>query len=88
MGLLETRWVGTYQGREITVIRNEVSRAFIIKCDGSPITRGRRSWIGTGSVSGDVDIDGKRVLVAAELTFGGKCALSADGQALECSRVR
>jgi hypothetical protein len=89
MGLFGTRWEASYQGHNVTVLRNEMTRGFSIEWDGREIARRSWSMVGLGELHGSAEIDGKDVDVKVVLDVGGPmlgagvCRISVDGANVE-----
>lgn len=86
MGLLSTRWEANYQGHNITVARNEVTRGFAVEWDGREIARRAWSFVGLGELHGTADVDGTAYDVRVVLEWGegiltdGACKIFVDGE--------
>ncbi len=86
MGLLATRWEAKYEGHNITVSRNELTRGFSLEWDGHEIARRAWSFVGLGELHGTADMSGKNVDVHVTLGFGegpftdGSCTIKIDGR--------
>ena len=87
MGLLETSWEATYQGQRITVARNEVTRGFVVECDGDRVAKQSWSLVGTGSIEGTLSLDGREVPIVVTLTPISKCTITIDGEDVPVERV-
>lgn len=89
MGLLATRWEAEYEGHNITVSRNEVTRGFSLEWDGHEIARRAWSFVGLGELHGTAEFDGKQHDVHVVLSFGpglltdGTCTIKVDGKTIE-----
>jgi hypothetical protein len=99
MGLLSTRWEATYEGHNITVSRNEVTRGFQVEWDGRQIAHRTWSWVGLGELHASADLgDGKHAEVNVKLDWGdgplkgvgtdGKCILTVNGQEIPVTHVK
>ena len=94
MGLLTTRWEATYEGHNLTVLRNELGRGFTLEWDGKEIARRSWSLVGLGELHGSAEAEGKAHEVKAVLAWAGlseldgKCTISVDGTELEVRHIR
>ncbi len=95
MGLIATRWEAKYEGHNITVARNEITRGFSIEWDGHEIARRAWSFIGIGELHGSAELNGKAVDVHVILGIGdgpftdGSCAIKVDGNVVpEVQHIR
>lgn len=75
MGILGTRWEAKYEGHEIAVSRNELTKGFKLEWDGTEIARRTWSWIGLGELQATAELDGKPVDVHVAIEWGGLSAL-------------
>jgi len=88
MGLLATRWEAKYEGHNITVARNELTRGFSIEWDGHEIARRAWSFVGLGELHGSAELDGKPIDVHVQLGLGGgswdgSCTIKVNGTELK-----
>ena len=88
MGLLATRWEAKYEGHNVTVARNEVTRGFSIEWDGHEIARRAWSFVGLGELHGTADVGGRDIDVHVTLGLGGgswdgSCTIRVDGKTIE-----
>jgi hypothetical protein len=94
MGLLGTRWEAKYEGHNITVSRNELTRGFSLEWDGQESARRVWSLIGLGELHGSAEHAGKPVDVRVALEWGegigtdGECKISVDGKPIDVKHVR
>lgn len=94
MGLLATRWEAKFEGHNITVGRNEVTRGFSLEWDGQELARRVWSLVGLGELHGSADVDGKHHEVHVKLTLGDKllsdgvCEITVDGKPVEVTHIR
>jgi hypothetical protein len=94
MGLLATRWEGTYEGHNITVARSEVTRGFSLEWDGKEIAHRTWSWVGLGELHASAEREGGHHDVKATLSWGegiltdGACTVTVDGKPVTMQHVR
>ena len=94
MGLLETRWEGTYEGHAVVVSRNEIGRGFKIEWDGEVIANRTWSWVGLGELEGTAKVAGEPVAVKATIRWAGfreldgKCTVAVDGDEVALTHVK
>lgn len=94
MGLITTRWEAKYEGHNITVSRNELSRGFALEWDGLEIARRAWSLMGLGELHGSAESGGKyhEIKVAIEWTslseLDGKCTITVDGKEIPVTHIR
>ena len=94
MGILGTRWEGTYEGHSIVVSRNELTKGFQIDWDGQEIAKRSWSWIGLGELAGTAELNGKPVEVHVALEWGGlkqldgTCTVTVDGTKVPVERAK
>jgi hypothetical protein len=94
MGILGTRWEGKYDGHDVAVSRNELTKGFQLDWDGSEIARRTWSWIGLGELPATVELEGRPVDVRVALEWGGlsdlngKCTVTVDGNYVSMTRVK
>jgi hypothetical protein len=98
MGFLKTRWKAEYQGHELGVLRNELSKRISLEWDGVEVAH-RSSVIGLGSLQATVDVgsgyrDSGQVEVRVTVEWGGSarlahgsCTITVDGSELPVERV-
>jgi hypothetical protein len=81
MALLSCRWEADWNGHHFTVHRNEVTKGFSVEFDGRVLDERRWSLIGTGTLTGTVEVDGREVpvKVTLPLSLRGRCDLEVDG---------
>jgi hypothetical protein len=99
MGILRTRWEGSFRGHNLAVERDELSKGFWLEWDGVEIARRRWSWIGLGELHATADVDASyresgHVDVQVKIEWGGvtkmahgRCTAIVDGESLELERV-
>ena len=98
MGLFNTRWEAKYQGHDIVVARNELTKGFRLDWDGAELARRSWSFVGLGELHASVELDGKHVEVNVKLDWGdgalkgigtdGKCILTVDGKDIPVTHVK
>ena len=94
MGLLGTRWEGKYEGHNVTVGRNELTKGFALEWDGREIAHRTWSWIGLGELHASAEHGGGHVDVKVALEWGkgigtdGSCTVTVDGKPIEMTHVR
>lgn len=93
MGLLGTRWEAAYEGHNITVARNELTKGFSVEWDGVEIARRAWSFIGLGELHGSAEHAGRPVEVHVALEWAGlgsdgTCKITVDGAPVAVTHVR
>jgi hypothetical protein len=84
MGLFSTRWEAQYEGHNLTVSRNELTRGVVLEWDGREIAR-KRSFVGLAELRTAPD-GGPTVHV--RVRPGSRCEISVDGTPVTVSRVQ
>jgi hypothetical protein len=94
MGLLGTRWEASYEGHNLVVSRNELTRGFGLEWDGQEIARRTWSLIGLGELHASAEHDGKPLDVKVVIYWGGfaemdgKCMITVGGQEIPVRHVK
>jgi hypothetical protein len=94
MGLLGTRWEATYEGHNLVVSRNELTKGFSLEWDGHEIAKRLWSLIGLGELHTSAEHDGKPVDVKVVIYWGGfsemdgKCLITVDGREIPVKHVK
>lgn len=98
MGLLGTRWEAKFDGHQVVVTRNELTRGFALAWDGQEIAHRTWSWVGLGELHGTADYGGKHAEVHVKLDAGdgplkgigtdGRCTITVNGTPLEVTHVK
>ncbi len=95
MGWTSTRWEASYQGHNITVSRNELTKGFKVEWDGREIAHRTWSWIGLGELHGSAELGDKHVDVHVTLDAtlkdigtDGQCRIAIDGAPIAVKHIR
>lgn len=94
MGLLGTRWEATYEGHELVVSRNELTRGFKLEWDGTEIASRVWSLVGLGQLHGSAQAKDRPVDVHVSIQWGGfseldgVCTIRVDGQEIPVRHVK
>jgi hypothetical protein len=94
MGILASKWQAKYEGHDIVVARNELTRGFNISWDGTEIAHRTWSWVGLGELHGSAELNGKPVEISVTLKWGGPsemnghCTLKVDGKEIPVEHVK
>jgi hypothetical protein len=79
MGLLKTRWEGSFDNHKIAVTRNEIGRGFKLEWDGVEIARRTWTWIGLGELHATAEVSGRDTDIRVAIEWGGlngKCTVT------------
>ncbi len=91
MGLLGTRWEAKYEGHDLVVSRNEITKGIKLDWDGTEIAHRTWSWVGLGELHASAEVDGKPVDVKVAINWGGadgKCTVEVDGKDVPVTHVK
>jgi hypothetical protein len=93
MGLLGTRWEAEFEGHELVVSRNELTRGFKLEWDGEDIAHRKWSLVGLGELLTSAESNGRSVDVKVVIYWGGvsemdgKCLITVDGREIPVRHV-
>ncbi len=77
MGLLGSRWKAEWEGHEIEVHRNEVTKGFKLICDGEVLSNKSMSLVGVGKLEGVFTHEGEEHTIKVALE--ADCEVAVDG---------
>jgi hypothetical protein len=86
MGILGTEWEASFEGHKLEVHRNELTKGFALKWDGTEIAHRTWSLVGLGELHAFAEADGKHHDVKVAIHWGGlsemngKCTITVDGK--------
>lgn len=90
MGLLRCRWEADWNGHHFTMDRNEVTKGFSVACDGRVLAERRWSLVGIGTLTAEIESNGRTVRVEMHLPLSFRrsaCNLSVDGQPVQVRQI-
>lgn len=94
MGLLGTRWESEYEGHQLVVSRNELTKGFKLEWDGTEIAHRTWSLIGLGELHASAEAKGRPVDVRVAIQWGGlseldgTCTITVDGKEIPVKHVK
>ena len=94
MGLLGTRWEAEFEGHQLVVSRNDLTKGFKLEWDGVDIAHRTWSLIGLGELHASAEARGRPVDVKVGIHWGGfsemdgKCVITIDGQEISVRHVK
>lgn len=86
MGLLASRWEANWEGLEIVVSRNELTKGYKLTCDGKELSSKSMSLVGVGELEGQFVHEGQPRIV--RVTLDTECTITVDGTRLAVRSVK
>jgi hypothetical protein len=86
--MLMTTWEATFEGHEIRVVRNRVTRGFEARFAGRKVGGELFSLMRCSSAVTQIDLDGRSVRVEVRIVSGRECNVWIDGAWVKMVRQR